>query len=108
MPRSQRNSAAGEFQGSVRVTDAHTYSPPCCLGDYVACAIELGRNRHHANVSARCLPEFVEHRNSWRKQVFRGMHAPARMTKEWTLQVNAQRTSATASVSRFHRIGQPL
>src|SRR5437016_14454416 len=108
VPRTRRNATPREFQGSVRVTDAHAYSAPCRLGDYFACPIEFGRNRHHPNVSACCLPQFLEPRNGWRKQVFWGMHAPARMTEEWPRKVNAQRASTTATVSTFHGSGQPL
>src|SRR6266496_145655 len=108
VPCTRRNSTPREFQGSVRVPNTDTYSPPCGFRDHFGCAVELRRDRHHANVSTRSLPEFIEHSDSWRKQVLRGMNTPTRMAEEWTLQVNTQRARAATSVSRFHGVCQPL
>src|SRR5262249_34963513 len=87
VPSSGCDTTFGGHKVGVGVPQTHANSATCRLRNKVLCAFEFGRDGHHPNMSARCLPEPIKRFNLWRKQVFGWMNALSRMAEKRTFQV---------------------
>ncbi len=82
VPRSRRDAAFGRRKIGVGMSQAHANAAPRGFGNDLGRALQFGSNRHHANSSARRLPELLEQGQSRSQQIFRGMYPAPRMADE--------------------------
>ncbi len=96
--RSRGDSALGRLEIGVGMSQAHRNAAPRGFGNDLGRALQFGSNRHHANSSARRLPEPLESRERRSQQVFRRMYPAAHMADERPFKVDPERAGAIRAI----------
>src|ERR1019366_4580965 len=96
--RSRGDSALGRLEIGVGMSQAHRDPAPRGFGNDLGRALQFGSNRHHANSSARRLPEPLESRERRSQQVFRWVYPATHMADEWTLKMDPERAGAIRAI----------
>ncbi len=99
MASARGDAGASRVQVSVGVPQAHANSARGGLRDDLERARQFRRNREHANVSSRRLPEAIKSGQRRSQQIFRRMHSAPLVADEWSFQMNPQRPRPQIAVS---------
>ena len=83
---------------SIRVAHADQNTAPRRFRDYFERSGEFGSDGHHADVTARGLPEALKDLQRGFDQIRGGMNSAALVAKKWTFEVNAERQSLQVAI----------
>ena len=100
------------FHGRVGMADAHTDVAVRRFRDHLDRSGKLGRDCHHAHMTARGLPKAFKDLQRGLKKIFRRMDTAPFMTEKRSFEMNAEwkgqnvvATAGEATLSHFDRVG---